>query len=81
MEYDRFCATVGEALTQGGLERAPLLQPVAHAPPPHTNTFLNYEERNIVAKTLDKLAKHHDQVSNILEVFKVGSAVRFEELC
>ncbi|CAK1578922.1 unnamed protein product [Parnassius mnemosyne] len=70
VEYDRLCATVGEALTQGGLERAPLLHPLAHAPPPATNTFLNFEERSVVAKAIDKLAKHHDQVSNILEVFK-----------
>ncbi|CAG5034119.1 unnamed protein product [Parnassius apollo] len=71
VEYDRLCATVGEALTQGGLERAPLLQPLAHVPPPTNTTFLNFEERSVVSKAIDKLAKHHDQVSNILEVFKV----------
>ncbi|XP_068627218.1 uncharacterized protein [Battus philenor] len=70
VDYDRFCSTVGEALTQGGLERAPLLQPVPHAPPPRTTNFLTYEERNIVSMALDKLSKHHDQVSNILEIFQ-----------
>ncbi|XP_013161243.1 PREDICTED: uncharacterized protein LOC106113065, partial [Papilio xuthus] len=70
IDYDRFCRTVGEALAQEGLERAPLLQPVPHAPPPPTNNFLNFEERSIVSKALDKLSKHHDQVSNIFEIFK-----------
>ncbi|XP_045496630.1 uncharacterized protein LOC123694998 [Colias croceus] len=71
VEYDRFCSTVGEALTQSGLERAPLLEPVPHVPTIDTPlNFLNFEERNIVAMALSKLAKFPDQLSNILEVFK-----------
>ncbi|XP_022129181.2 uncharacterized protein LOC111003125 [Pieris rapae] len=71
VEYERFCSTVGEALTQGGLERAPLLEPVPHVPTIDSPlNFLNFEERNIVANALAKLAKFPDQLSNILEVFK-----------
>ncbi|XP_038219906.1 uncharacterized protein LOC119838142 [Zerene cesonia] len=71
VEYERFCSTVGEALTQSGLERAPLLEPVPHVPTIDTPlNFLNFEERNIVAMALSKLAKFPDQLSNILEVFK-----------
>lgn len=79
IDYDRFCRTVGEALAQEGLERAPLLQPVPHAPPPPTNNFLNFEERSIVSKALDKLSKHHDQVSNIFEIFKVSLFLFFNK--
>ncbi|KAJ0177551.1 hypothetical protein K1T71_006424 [Dendrolimus kikuchii] len=71
IEYDRFCCTVGEALTQGGLERAPLLEPVAHLPTIDSPlNYLNFEERNIVSGALAKLSKYPDQMSNILEVFQ-----------
>ncbi|XP_049870499.1 uncharacterized protein LOC126369940 [Pectinophora gossypiella] len=71
IEYHRFCLTVGEALTQGSLERAPLLQPVPHVPTVDSPlNFLNFEERSIVSGALQKLAKFPDQLSNILEVFK-----------
>lgn len=72
VEYERFCSTVGEALTQDGLERAPLLEPVPHVPTIDSPyNFLNFEERNIVSMALAKLSKFPDQYSNILEVFKV----------
>ncbi|XP_039750852.1 uncharacterized protein LOC120627073 [Pararge aegeria] len=71
IEYERFCATVDEALTQSGLERAPLLEPVPHIPTVDSPlNYLNFEERNVVAGALAKLAKFPDQLSNILEVFK-----------
>lgn len=71
VEYERFCEAAGEALAAGGLERAPLLQPVPHVPPPQPPPHLDYEERALVAGALAKLAKFPDQLSNILEVFKV----------
>lgn len=72
MEYERFCSTVGEALTQPGLERAPLLSPVPHVPTIDSPlNFLNFEERNIVSGALKKLSKFPDQLSNIMEVFAV----------
>lgn len=72
VEYERFCETVGAAQTQGGLERAPLLEPVPHVPTIDSPlNFLSFEERNIVSGALTKLAKYPDQLSNILEVFKV----------
>ncbi|KAM3956185.1 LOW QUALITY PROTEIN: uncharacterized protein ACR2FA_009901 [Aphomia sociella] len=71
VEYERFCSTVGEALTQGGLERAPLLEPIPHVPTIDSPlNFLSFEERNIVSGALTKLSKFPDQLSNILEVFK-----------
>ncbi|KAG7310203.1 hypothetical protein JYU34_004758 [Plutella xylostella] len=71
IDYVRFCDTVGEALTQGGLERAPLLTPVPHIPTIDTPlNFLNFEERHIVSGAMAKLAKFPDQLSNIIEVFK-----------
>lgn len=73
VEYERFCSTVGEALTQAGLERAPLLQPVPHVPTLDSPlNFLNFEERNVVSGALKKLSKYPDQLSNILEVFEVS---------
>lgn len=73
MEYERFCGSVGEALAQAGLERAPLLTPVPHVPTLDSPlNFLNFEERNIVSGALKKLSKYPDQLSNILEVFKVS---------
>ncbi|CAH0582822.1 unnamed protein product [Chrysodeixis includens] len=77
VEYERFCNTVGEALTQAGLERAPLLQPVPHVPTLDSPlNFLNFEERNIVSGALKKLSKYPDQLSNILEVFEDMDKVR-----
>ncbi|CAH0752271.1 unnamed protein product [Diatraea saccharalis] len=71
VEYERFCETVGGAQAQGGLERAPLLQPVPHVPTLDSPlNFLSYEERHVVSMALTKLAKFPDQLSNILEVFK-----------
>ncbi|CAB3226832.1 unnamed protein product [Arctia plantaginis] len=71
IEYERFCSVVGEALTQGGLERAPLLEPIPHVPTIDTPlNFLNFEERNIVSMALKKLSKYPDQLSNILELFQ-----------
>ncbi|XP_045449026.1 uncharacterized protein LOC123657546 [Melitaea cinxia] len=70
VEYEKFCEAAGEALAVGGLERAPLLQPVPHVPPPQPSPHLDYEERALVAGALAKLAKFPDQLSNILEVFK-----------
>lgn len=73
VEYEQFCSTVGEALTQPGLERAPLLEPVPHVPTLDSPlNFLNFEERNIVSGALKKLSKFPDQLSNILEVFEVS---------
>ncbi|CAH0724069.1 unnamed protein product, partial [Brenthis ino] len=72
VEYERFCTTVGEALTQGGLERAPMLAPLPHVPTRDSPlNYLNFEERSVVSGALAKLAKFPDQLSNILEVFKV----------
>ncbi|XP_059054585.1 uncharacterized protein LOC131848677 [Achroia grisella] len=71
VEYERFNSTVGEALTQPGLERAPLLEPIPHVPTADSPlNFLSFEERNIVSGALTKLSKYPDQLSNILEVFK-----------
>lgn len=73
VEYLKFGETVGEALTQGGLERAPLLVPIPHIPTIDTPmNFLNFEERSIVSGALMKLAKFPDQLSNIMEVFQVS---------
>ncbi|XP_021203966.1 uncharacterized protein LOC101740137 [Bombyx mori] len=77
VEYARFSSTVGEALTQEGLERAPLLVPVPHLPTVDTPlNYLNFEERNIVSGALAKLAKYPDQLSNIIEVFQDIDRVR-----
>lgn len=71
IEYYKFCETVGEALTQGGLERAPLLEPIPHLPTADSPiNFLNFEERSIMSGAMQKLAKFPDQISNILEIFK-----------
>ncbi|XP_041989289.1 uncharacterized protein LOC121740621 [Aricia agestis] len=75
VEYERFCGCVGEALTQAGLERSPLLTPVPHVPVPPTS-FLNFEERAIVSTALTKLANHPDQLSNIREVFNDSDRAR-----
>ncbi|KAJ2947275.1 hypothetical protein O0L34_g16988 [Tuta absoluta] len=73
IEYERFCNTVGEALTQGGLERAPLIEPIPHIPTIDSPlNFLNFEERSIVSAALQKLAKFPDNLSNIREVFKAA---------
>ncbi|XP_043281125.1 uncharacterized protein [Venturia canescens] len=68
VEYVRFATAVEEALATSGLERAPLLVPLQHVPSEACErTFLNYDERQIVAKAMDKLVRV--QQPNLEELF------------
>ncbi|XP_012253830.2 uncharacterized protein LOC105684778 [Athalia rosae] len=56
VEYARFAEAVEESVAMGSLERAPLLVPVQHLPSTAcTRTFLNFEERHVLAQAMDKL--------------------------
>lgn len=66
IDYKRFCDTIAEVDYQCNLEKAPLLVPLQHFPSedgPHNH--LNFEERTIASRTLQKLARHADVVSNL----------------
>lgn len=71
IEYARFAAAVEEAVGTGSLEKAPLLVPTQHVPSEACErNFLNFEERQIFAKAMDKLVtvKH----PNLEEIFTVS---------
>lgn len=68
----KFAEIVEEAVTTGGLEKAPLVVPVQHVPSEASGrTFLNFDERQIVAVAVDKLCQV--QKPNLEEVFKVST--------
>lgn len=71
VDYRRFCQVVEEAFYQPCLERAPLIVPLQHFPSDDSPVnFLNFDERTIVTKALQKLARKPDQVSNLSSIFK-----------
>ncbi|XP_034232706.1 uncharacterized protein LOC117640356 [Thrips palmi] len=69
VDYVRFNAVVDEALTVDELQRAPLITPLQHVPPNETNrNFMNYEERALAGRALEKLARKPHQ--NLEDIFK-----------
>ncbi|XP_050068923.1 uncharacterized protein LOC126557258 [Anopheles maculipalpis] len=71
VDYKRFCDTIAEVDYQPYLERAPLLVPCSHFPADEQPVnFLNFHERTIVSKVLQKLARHADIVSNLGSLLK-----------
>lgn len=72
VDYVRFNAVVDEALTVDELQRAPLITPLQHVPPNETNrNFMNYEERALAGRALEKLARKPHQ--NLEDIFKVST--------
>lgn len=68
----KFASAVEEAVAVGSLERTPLLVPIQHVPSKSCNkNFLNFDERILLSKAMDKLCivKEH----NLEELFMVGS--------
>lgn len=73
IDYKRFCQIIEESFHQPCLERAPLIVPLQHFPSDDTpENFLNFNERNILGKALDKLKNYPDQVSNLSSIFQVN---------
>ncbi|XP_053670075.1 uncharacterized protein LOC128720430 [Anopheles nili] len=71
VEYKQFCDTIAEVDYQPYLDRAPLLVPCRHFPADEqAENFLNFNERTIVSKALQKLARHANIVSNIGSILK-----------
>ncbi|XP_055617008.1 uncharacterized protein LOC129762603 [Toxorhynchites rutilus septentrionalis] len=71
VDYRKFCDTIAEIDYQCNLEKAPLLVPLQHFTSedgPHNH--LNFEERTIVSRTLQKLARYADVVSNLSSPLK-----------
>lgn len=73
VDYCRFSSTIEESFTQKGLQHSPLLVPVPHlASPDSWGNFLNFQERTLLSKAMEKLGKSPDVLSNITEVFVVS---------
>uniref|UniRef100_A0A182JYI6 EF-hand domain-containing protein n=1 Tax=Anopheles christyi TaxID=43041 RepID=A0A182JYI6_9DIPT len=71
VDYKRFCDTIAEVDYQPYLEKAPLLVPCSHFPSDEQPVnFLNFNERTILSKVLQKLARHVDIVSNLGSLLK-----------
>ncbi|XP_012283315.1 uncharacterized protein LOC105701272 [Orussus abietinus] len=69
VEYARFAEVVEEAVATGSLERAPLLVPIQHVPSEACpRTFLNFDERRLLAQAMDKLSTIRNH--NLEELFK-----------
>ncbi|XP_071638327.1 uncharacterized protein [Temnothorax longispinosus] len=69
VEYTKFAAVVEEAVTTGGLEKVPLVVPLQHVPSEASGrTFLNFDERQMVAIAMDKLCQMRNP--NLEEIFK-----------
>ena len=72
VDHKRFSEVVEEAFSQSCLERAPLIVPLQHIPTKDCErNFLNFDERLIVSKALQKLAKKPDLQMNLMSVFQV----------
>lgn len=71
----KFVKIVEEAITTGGLEKAPLMVPVQHVPSEASSrTFLNFEERQLAVVAMDKLCQV--QKPNLEEIFQVSIQLR-----
>ena len=71
VDYKWFCAVINEALAQPQVEKNPLLVPLQFIPTTDSShNFMNFEERTIASKALQKLAKHSDIVSNLSSLFQ-----------
>ncbi|XP_058811416.1 uncharacterized protein LOC131676318 [Topomyia yanbarensis] len=71
IDYKRFGDTVAEVDYQCDLEKAPMLVPLQHVSTedgPHNH--LNFEERTIASRSLQKLARYADVVSNLRSLFQ-----------
>ncbi|XP_011637056.1 uncharacterized protein LOC105427136 [Pogonomyrmex barbatus] len=69
IEYVKFATIVEEAVTTGGLEKVPLLVPFQHVPSEaNSRTFLNFDERQMVAIAMDKLCQVRSP--NLEEIFQ-----------
>ncbi|XP_046987079.1 uncharacterized protein LOC124572183 [Schistocerca americana] len=69
VEYLRLVEAVEEAVTQAGLQRAPTITPIQHlAINDGDHNFLNFEERQMVIRVLERLARHNEY--NFISAFK-----------
>ncbi|XP_011688757.1 PREDICTED: uncharacterized protein LOC105450541 isoform X2 [Wasmannia auropunctata] len=69
IEYTKFAAVMEESVATGGLEKAPLVVPLQHVPSEASaRTFLNFDERQLVAIAMDKLCQVRSP--NLEEIFK-----------
>lgn len=71
VNYKTFCETMNKAFTETNLEKKPCTVPIQFIPTPDDSlNFLNYEERCIISHLLQKLSRHHDNVSNMKTFFE-----------
>ncbi|XP_057325404.1 uncharacterized protein LOC130667663 [Microplitis mediator] len=69
VDYVRFSNVIEEAITIGFLEKSPLLFPLQHIPSEACpQSFLNYDQRLIISRVLDKLITVY--CPNLDEIFK-----------
>lgn len=70
VDYKEFCEIINQAFVQTKLEKRPCTVPVQFIPTSDDSlNFLNYEERCTVSRALQKLSRHHDDVSNMKSPF------------
>lgn len=71
INHKSFCEMMNQAFCQTKLEKKPRTLPIQFIPSPDDSlNFLNFEERCIVSHALQKLSRHHDDVSNMKYLFE-----------
>lgn len=71
ISYQHFCKSVDETFIQDEYpSKSALHSNIIHLPNLDCiNCFLNFDERTVVSKALQKFTKYSDQISNLREIF------------
>lgn len=71
VDHIKFCKLINEAFYQTQLEKQPKVQPIQCLPTyDDPLNFLDLDERRYVSFTLQKLSRHHEDVTNMKSFFK-----------
>lgn len=70
INHKSFCELMNLAFYRTKLEKQPRTLPIQFVPTSdNSSNFLNFEERSIVSQALQKLSRHHEDVSNMKSFF------------
>lgn len=70
VNHKSFCELMNLAFYRTKLEKQPRTLPIQFVPTSdNSSNFLNFEQRSIVSQALQKLSRHHEDVSNMKSFF------------
>lgn len=71
VDHKLFCLTINQAFYRTNLEKQPLTVPIQHSPTTDDSlNFLTFNERYVLSEALQKLARYHDNASNMKSFFE-----------